>query len=760
MSEDLHPEGSAWPIGGGETAARVRTFDWAATPLGPIERWPQSLKSAVDLVLSSHLAMNLVWGPERVQIYNQANQAFMGTKHPDAFGRPAREHWAEIWDAAESIHRRVFAGETVTLENHPWTLGRNGRAEETFFTSYFTPIRDETGAVAGELVTAFETTEEVKATRERRRVEQALRKSEARLRDVLDGIADAFYALDHDLRFLYASRKALKIWGKAAEDLIGQPLLEAFPHLTGTLGYAAHERVLETGEAKHFELLSPLIGRWFEVDISPSAAGLSVAFRDIHRRKRAETALRESEGRLQAAVDLVGLALYSSDPLTNALEWDARVKAMWGLPPEAHVDYETVLAAVHPEDRARVEAAIARCADPQGDGIYDIEYRVIGLGDGIERWVATRGQTSFDQGTPVGFHGIALDVTERKRADEALRHSEARLAAILEQLPVGVGLFDCDGRLRQSNSVLRRYIAGDRIPSRDPGATTRWRAFQDDGSLLPSSDYPGARALRGETLLPGIDFLHTSGAGQETWVRASATPFRDENGTITGAVMVVQDLDQQKRADQLNLLLIAELRHRTRNLLAVVEAISEETLGSSRSLEDFGTAFHSRLATLARVQDLLIRGEADAVTIGELVRLELRALGAEPDGRRISVVGPEVALPHKAVQILALAVHELATNARKHGALRAPEGRLAVSWQVMGVDGDRRLALEWHESGAAARRKKAAPNRKGFGRTLIEESLPYQLDAETRLEFGQNELRCSIIVTLASRGAEATHGRS
>ena len=176
MSKDLHPEGSAWPVGGGETAARVRSFDWATTPLGPIERWPQSLKSAVDLVLSSQLAMNLVRGPERVQIYNEANQAFMGTKHPSAFGRPVREHWAEIWDAAEEVHRRVFAGETVTLENHPWSLVRDGRPEETFFTSHFTPIRDETGAVAGELVTAFETTAEVKATRELRSEERRVGK--------------------------------------------------------------------------------------------------------------------------------------------------------------------------------------------------------------------------------------------------------------------------------------------------------------------------------------------------------------------------------------------------------------------------------------------------------------------------------------------------------------------------------------------------------------------------------------------------------
>jgi two-component system, chemotaxis family, CheB/CheR fusion protein len=160
------------------------------------------------------------------------------------------------------------------------------------------------------------------------------------------------------------------------------------------------------------------------------------------------------------------------------------------------------------------------------------------------------------------------------------------------------------------------------------------------------------------------------------------------------------------------------------------------------------------------VQDLLVRGGADAVTLGELVRLELRALGAEPDGRRVSVDGPEVALPKEAVQILALALHELATNARKHGALGTPEGRLAVSWQVTGLDGDRRLALEWYESGAATRSEKAGAIRKGFGRTLIEEALRYQLDAETRLEFGQNEVRCSVTMTLGLRGAEAAHGGS
>jgi PAS domain S-box-containing protein len=148
-------------------------------------------------------------------------------------------------------------------------------------------------------------------------------------------------------------------------------------------------------------------------------------------------ALLQSEARLQAAVDLLGLGLYAWDPQTNALQWDARMKAMWGLPADAHIDYVVWQERLHPEDLPRVESAIAQCADPNGNGVYEIEYRVIGA-DGVERWVATRGLTAFDNGRPVRFLGVALDVTKQKRAEERLRHSEAWLSGILQQLPLGV----------------------------------------------------------------------------------------------------------------------------------------------------------------------------------------------------------------------------------------------------------------------------------------------------------------------------------
>jgi PAS domain S-box-containing protein len=159
---------------------------------------------------------------------------------------------------------------------------------------------------------------------------------------------------------------------------------------------------------------------------------------DVIAFRLTEQRLRESEARLQAAVDLLKLGRYAWDPQTNALQWDDALRAMWGLSPGAYVDYDVWRASVHPDDVAYVEAAIRRCIDRNGDGLYDTEYRVIRRTDGVERWIATRGQTQFENGKPVSFYGVALDVTDRKRIESRLeRRVEARtreLEAVNRQL--------------------------------------------------------------------------------------------------------------------------------------------------------------------------------------------------------------------------------------------------------------------------------------------------------------------------------------
>jgi PAS domain S-box-containing protein len=154
---------------------------------------------------------------------------------------------------------------------------------------------------------------------------------------------------------------------------------------------------------------------------------------DLIERAQTEAALRESEARLQAAIDLVKLGRYAWNPQTNELQWDDTLRAMWGLAAGAPVDYAVWTAGVHPDDLARVEAALQRCTDPRGDGVYEIEYRVIGKTDGVERWIATRGQTNFENNVPVSFFGIALEVTAHKRVEGRLERRVEERTRELEE---------------------------------------------------------------------------------------------------------------------------------------------------------------------------------------------------------------------------------------------------------------------------------------------------------------------------------------
>ena len=140
------------------------------------------------------------------------------------------------------------------------------------------------------------------------------------------------------------------------------------------------------------------------------------------KRKRTEKALRRSEERLHLAAESTGLGTWDFNPVTGDLRWDERCKALFGLPPEAEVDYGLFLEGLHPEDREWVDQVVQSTLEPESRGEYDIEYRTVGIEDGLERWVAARGRALFDEaGRAVRFIGAVLDITERKRAEEALR---------------------------------------------------------------------------------------------------------------------------------------------------------------------------------------------------------------------------------------------------------------------------------------------------------------------------------------------------
>lgn len=152
--------------GVGEMAERCRAFDWDGTALGPVDNWPQSLRTAVAVCLRSGFPSILVWGPELVQIYNDAYAGLIGMKHPGALGVPTHGTWPEIRHLQEPIFARVFAGETINLKDGHYALDRSGTIEDAYFDASFVPVPLEDNQIGGSLSTLFETTEKVKAQAE------------------------------------------------------------------------------------------------------------------------------------------------------------------------------------------------------------------------------------------------------------------------------------------------------------------------------------------------------------------------------------------------------------------------------------------------------------------------------------------------------------------------------------------------------------------------------------------------------------------
>jgi PAS domain S-box-containing protein len=252
--------------------------------------------------------------------------------------------------------------------------------------------------------------------------------------------------------------------------------------------------------------------------------------------------IHKGQATLRIACDLVGLSPYTWDPQTNRLEWDRRLKAMWGLPPEAEIDYDIWRGAVHPEDLARVDAAVAGCVDPAGDGVYDIEYRVIGITDGVQRWIATYGQTFFEGEHPMAFVGAARDITERKAVEQASRDSERRFRMFAENSSNVLWMINAE-----SDAIEYMSPAVERVWGVAPETT--WPRLSDWLETAHPEDRDVAEAMferardRGETVSWQYRILRPDGAVR--WLHCVAFPVRDENGRARIIGGIAQDVTRE-----------------------------------------------------------------------------------------------------------------------------------------------------------------------------------------------------------------------
>ncbi|MBD9466441.1 PAS domain-containing sensor histidine kinase [Pseudomonas sp. Pdm06] len=455
---------------GNDAQRLVSQVDWAQTPLGTERNWPQSLRTAVDIVLHSPMPMALLWGAQLTHLYNDAFGRLTGDKHPRAFGQPTHAAWPELKGATEGIYHRVLQGQTHTCRDQHWRVPFAGRLCDVWLDLTYSPVHDESGSVAGILVTAIETSER------RRLAMEFERRSEASLK--------AQHESEERLQLALAAADALGTWD------------------------------------------------W-----------------DI------------SEDRFIA--DAHFALLHGVDPNLSRQ-----------LPISAYLE------GVHPEDRAMVARSIKHCITHGTE--YAEEYRLLQPNDEL-RWVYVRGRCYKDRhGRPKRFLGAALDLTERKRTEQALRQSQTELQLIINAMPILISYADREERFRLNNSAYLDWYG--LTPQELYGKTIR-EVLGEEAYAARAQQI--ADALAGKPCSFTVQMDHRDGRPRHSLI--NYLPRYGADGAVNGFYIFVIDETESRKTEEalrnLNETLEERVIARTRQLAEANHRLQSEMFERERAEE-------------------------------------------------------------------------------------------------------------------------------------------------------------------------------
>lgn len=318
----------------------------------------------------------------------------------------------------------------------------------------------------------------------------------------------------------------------------------------------------------------------------------------------------------------------------------------------------------------------------------------------------------------------------REEHERALREGEERFRLLFENLTQGVVIHGSDGTILSANQAAEEILGctqAEMILMQQDGAD--WGAIDEEGRRCPPDTHPAYRALAtGEVVQDVLMGVYNPRRSERRWIVIDAVPMlRDGDTKPSGAYAVFSDVTDRRRGEQAQRLLIREVDHRAKNALAVVQAVIR--LSKADTPERFVEVVEGRVAALAHAHTILAMNRWEGASLTKLAQVELEAY-AEPGTDRIILAGPDIFVRPEAAQPLSMVLHELATNAAKHGALSHPDGRLSVRWQVI-EDGEW-IRLEWQEQATIPAME---PQRRGFGSTMIEASMRQQLQGTISYEW-------------------------
>lgn len=342
-----------------------------------------------------------------------------------------------------------------------------------------------------------------------------------------------------------------------------------------------------------------------------------------------------------------------------------------------------------------------------------------------------------DDGKVDGVICTAVDISRIRSLESEQRRLTEDLATAAQRYEFAlrgsnVAVFTQDTQLRYTSVSKPLFdVAAEAIHGRT------------DAELLPGARAEAIVALKKKVLdrgEPRDAELRIETRSRARWYDFHIEPMRDVSGSLIGLTGAAVDITDRKEGEAHLRLLMRELTHRSKNLLAVIQAMARQTARHTGNVEQFLERFSARVQALARSHDLLVQESWHGASLGDLVRSQLAYyLDREPD--QVTIEGPDVRLKPEAAQSLGLALHELAANAAKHGALSRARGRVEVIWRPSISNGG--IELIWRETGGP---KVSAPKRRGFGSMVIEHNLTRALDAQVSLDFATDGLTCRVLV--------------
>ncbi len=505
-------------------------------------------------------------------------------------------------------------------------------------------------------------------------------------------------------------------------------------------------RALRDGRSEQtleYRIVSPHFGvRWIESRsfISYNSGGAAQRVIgvniDVTQRKNTEALLNESKARLADALAAGQVMAFEWDAVTGLTRRSDNAPLILGGTQSATETSRSndFLKRVHADDRKRFKAHIRQLSPCNSS--YVLTFRFV-RPDGETVWLEETAKGEFDAtGRLLRLQGLTRDITERKKAELALAERTLQLALAERAALVGSVAFEVGPDIMQISAgyaALHGLAEGTTVIQR-----SSWLALlhPEDARRF---DEIRRRNFQNRLREYVIDYRIVRSGGEVRWIEARSFASYHGDGQPYRVVGVNIDITDRKRAEELQRTLNAELDHRVKNVLATVSAVAAHTLDASSSMHHFVASLDGRIRSMARTHELLSEGRWQGISLLGLVRRELAPYAA---GTNTYVNGPNVILKAEAGQALAMVLHELVTNAAKHGALSMKNGSVAIRWERR-LNGHRRshLVFEWAEIGGPF---VAAPKSSGFGTSTIRDLIPYEFGGAVDLAFAPEGVKCRL----------------